>query len=55
VRLAASGPRSSPPALVTHTGNANPRPPCRASPGQARPVTAPLTTHPADLAAFLGG
>jgi hypothetical protein len=50
--LAASGPRSSPPAPVTQQRKRESAAALPGEPGKARPVTAPFATHPAGLAAF---
>src|SRR3984893_4937494 len=53
--FAASGPRSSRPAPVTQHRKRESATALPGEPGQARPVTAPFTTHPADLAAAAEG
>ena len=53
--FAASGPRSWRPALVTQHRNRGSAAAWPGEPGQARPVTALFTTHPADLAAAAEG
>jgi hypothetical protein len=53
--LAASGPRSSPPALVTQQQKRESATTWPGEPGQARPVIAPFTTHPEIVLPFLGG
>jgi Hemerythrin HHE cation binding domain len=53
--FAASGPRSSRPAPVTQHRKRESATALPGEPGQARLVTAPFTTHPADLAATTEG
>jgi hypothetical protein len=53
--FAASGPRSSRPAPVMQHRKRESATAWPGEPGQARPVTAPFTTHPADLAAAAEG
>jgi Hemerythrin HHE cation binding domain len=53
--FAAGGPRSSRPAPVTQHRKRESATALPGEPGQARPVTAPFTTHPADLAATAEG